>query len=133
MIHDEILAEVDVSTLTHHGAFVRFDYTDAFGQPARGFVLRYRDQLVAFRDLCPHWSVPLGAGADGAGAQPQILDATGQEIICLTHGARFDPLGGECLEGPCEGERLEPLEVEVEEATGRAQIRRGKRKLSLGL
>ncbi len=73
----------------------------------RGGILVYDGATVtAWVNLCPHWSLPL----DHSG--PLATDAEGR-LICATHDARFRTSDGACVAGPCEGQRLEPLEVEL--------------------
>jgi len=44
-----------------------------------------------------------------------FFDAEGRHLVCSTHGAVFRPEDGYCLAGPCAGESLEPVPVEVRE------------------
>lgn len=72
------------------------------------FVVRRSGNLVAYRDICPHY---------GSTALPwrkdAYLDASGKEIICSAHGARFDIASGLCLGGPCLGESLSSLPLKM--------------------
>jgi nitrite reductase/ring-hydroxylating ferredoxin subunit len=38
-----------------------------------------------------------------------IMEAQGELITCQRHGAQFLSSSGECVSGPCQGERLEPV------------------------
>lgn len=101
-----------------------FDYLDGFGRPASGILVRINQpgeaaEYRAYRNLCPHWSMPLD---DGSG---DFFDDSGHLIQCKMHGARFEPDTGECVMGPCDGEYLEALRVEVSADGKRATIRRG--------
>ena len=60
--------------------------------------------LRAFVNVCPHRAQPVALG-DG-----RLFNAAG-EIECQAHGARFDPLTGACVGGPCLGAALVPLPV----------------------
>jgi nitrite reductase/ring-hydroxylating ferredoxin subunit len=40
-----------------------------------------------------------------------------QHILCAAHGAEFRIEDGYCLRGPCMGDRLEPIEVAVEDGS----------------
>ena len=102
------LAEVDVSELETDGDATTFEYTDVLGQDAEGFVLRWRGELVAYENRCPHWSVPLGFGDD------EFLDDTGSVILCPMHGARFDVETGVCTDGPCLDDGLEKFRIELD-------------------
>ena len=72
------------------------------------FVVRKGEQLYAYRDICPHY---------GSTSLPwrrhQYLDASSQYIVCAAHGALFDIQDGVCLRGPCVGESLKKIELEV--------------------
>lgn len=104
MWHRE-LATLDVSELERDGDAVAFDYTDPFGNAARGFAVFVKGQVRAYRNLCPHWAVPIDH--DG-----QFFDPSGQELMCHMHGATFDPETGRCTFGPPEGSGLERFELE---------------------
>ena len=41
----------------------------------------------------------------------------GRALICSTHGAVFEPIDGRCTAGPCVGDRLTPLPLELEGET----------------
>ncbi|MCS6798775.1 MAG: metallophosphoesterase [Myxococcota bacterium] len=80
------------------------------GLPRRAIVLRlaageHAGQVRAYVDICRHLPVPLSAGD----ASP--LDASGEHLVCGTHGARYRVVDGYCVEGPCRGTRLESLQV----------------------
>ncbi|WP_435064056.1 Rieske (2Fe-2S) protein [Halobaculum sp. EA56] len=79
------------------------------GRRGVGFILR-RDadsgEVFAWRNSCPHKpEVPLDPGR---GAR-----VDGGEIVCHEHGARFECGDGLCTWGPCVGEELDPVGVEV--------------------
>lgn len=114
------LEEFDRSTQRVHS----FDYLDGFGRPASGILVRMPGsgedaEYRAYRNLCPHWSMPLD---DGSG---DFLDESGRLIQCKMHGARFEIDTGECIMGPCDGEYLEELRVELSADGTEATIRRG--------
>jgi len=74
--------------------------------PRRAIVLRDRHGAArAYLDLCLHLPVPLSIGPDGP------LDTDRTHLLCRTHGARYRPEDGLCIEGPCEGESLQALEL----------------------
>lgn len=111
------LATLDVRSLRQDRDVLEFTYEDSFGQPARGVVFQWRGELVAYRNLCPHWAVPL----DHEGS---FFDDSGHLLMCHHHGARFDPGSGECTFGPPEGQRLEKLEVVRLDDGVHAEVRR---------
>lgn len=77
--------------------------------PRKIFLVRTDGQVRAYLDSCPHLFVPLEMEDD------KFLDMTGTEIMCSVHAARFDPLTGCCVWGPCLGRRLTPVVVAVVE------------------
>ena len=69
---------------------------------------RSGDRIAAFRNRCPHAGYPLQR-ADG-----RILLQEGRYMVCGGHGASFT-LDGQCAGGPCNGEALERVRVEVQD------------------
>ncbi len=85
--------------------------TEGVGQ-ATIFVLRHAGQLRAWRDACPHHGTPLPWRKNA------YLDASGQHVVCAAHGALFDPLTGVCTLGPCLGDALTPVPLQVADDGG---------------
>lgn len=81
------------------------------GERREGFVLRYRGQLYAYANRCPHWSVDLDMG------EGRLFSDLSQRIFCSNHGALFVPDTGYCDAGPCRGLGLERFEW-IAEGTG---------------
>jgi nitrite reductase/ring-hydroxylating ferredoxin subunit len=75
--------------------------------PLRGFVVLYQGQVRAYLNSCPHAGLPLNFQPDSFFA-PQ-----GELLQCTAHGALFAPLSGDCVAGPCVGQTLRPLAIEV--------------------
>jgi nitrite reductase/ring-hydroxylating ferredoxin subunit len=73
------------------------------------FVLLHQGQVRVYRNSCPHLDVRLEYRKD------RFLSADGQLIVCYAHGAQFLPSTGECVYGPCLGQKLEALPWCVEE------------------
>ena len=73
-----------------------------FGEPsAEGlFAVRQGETVHVYRNCCPHAGTPLNWMPD------RFLTRDKSEIICSTHGARFEIATGECTDGPCPGEYL---------------------------
>ncbi|HHZ87621.1 MAG TPA: Rieske (2Fe-2S) protein [Chromatiaceae bacterium] len=71
------------------------------------FVVRYRDSVVAYRNECPHTGVPMDWQPD------RFLDLDGVFVICGVHGARFRIGDGHCVQGPCVGESLSSVPIEL--------------------
>ena len=80
---------------------------DFDGERVEGFVVRRDGECFAYRNSCPHTGSPLDW------VDHQFLDLEGALIQCAVHDARFLIDTGECVAGPCPGESLEPLPIEV--------------------
>ncbi|MBS0417289.1 MAG: Rieske 2Fe-2S domain-containing protein [Proteobacteria bacterium] len=75
--------------------------------PLRGFVVRINDQVRGFINSCPHARHPLNFKPH------QFLTADGSLILCSSHGALFEKLTGYCIAGPCAGQSLRTVPLEV--------------------
>lgn len=69
-------------------------------------LLRLADGVRAYRNICPHAGRPLNW------APGRFLFAHGQ-LVCAAHGASFRPEDGSCLGGPCRGESLRAVPIEL--------------------
>ncbi len=114
------IATIDISDLRDDGQAKSFAYTDAFGRDATGIVLRWRGELLAYRNRCPHWAMPIDCDTG------EFFDDAHSVLQCKMHGARFDPATGECILGPCDGQHLEALRVEPDDDGQTAQVYRGR-------
>jgi nitrite reductase/ring-hydroxylating ferredoxin subunit len=74
---------------------------------SRVMVLRRKDKVYAYEDVCPHIPLPL----EQLGGK--VLDSDGRRIFCANHGALFDIESGICVKGLCEGKSLVPFPVAV--------------------
>ena len=90
------------------GATCKFSFKRA-GKIISGFVARHGGKIVAYENVCRHLPLPLD---DGAG---KFFTKDGSYFLCQNHGALFEPLTGLCTRGPCAGENLQPLAIEVVE------------------
>lgn len=77
-------------------------------EPLRLFVVRKDDVFAAYRNSCPHTGAPLEWQPD------QFLDLDNSFIQCAIHGALFRPEDGYCVRGPCAGDALRPLTLEID-------------------
>ena len=77
--------------------------------PLRGVVVRHDGVVDAYENRCPHAGHRLDF-PPGAFTTPD-----GQWLRCASHGALFRFADGECVAGPCTGEALRRLAVEVRE------------------
>jgi len=65
------------------------------------------DQVRAWLNVCPH------AGRRLDWAPGRFLKSRDGLLVCAAHGASFELAGGECVAGPCRGEALRAVAVEV--------------------
>jgi nitrite reductase/ring-hydroxylating ferredoxin subunit len=64
-------------------------------------------RVAAFRNRCPHAGYPLQR-ADG-----RIVVQEGRFMVCGAHGASFTLEDGACAGGPCNGDPLEAVAIEL--------------------
>lgn len=69
-------------------------------------VVRQGEAVHAFLNICPH------AGRRLDWAPGKFLVSKGA-LICAAHGASFTAATGECVGGPCRGQSLRAVAVEV--------------------
>ncbi|MGH8169417.1 MAG: Rieske (2Fe-2S) protein [Steroidobacteraceae bacterium] len=94
-----------LADLTEHGSRA---FTIGGGDwPLRGFVVRCGDEVRGYINHCPHAGHPLNLRPH------RFLTPDGAMIVCSSHGALFEKDAGICLAGPCAGERLRPVPLEV--------------------
>ena len=72
-------------------------------------LILYRDgdQVRAWLNVCPH------AGRRLDWAPGQFLKSKDGHLVCAAHGASFELAAGECVGGPCRGESLRAVAVDV--------------------
>ncbi|MEP9356683.1 Rieske 2Fe-2S domain-containing protein [Xanthobacter sp. KR7-65] len=63
--------------------------------------------FVGYVNVCPHKGAWLNIGGG------EFFNKEGTRLRCGRHGALFDIESGACMEGPCEGEHLEPIALAV--------------------
>lgn len=90
--------------LAERGRGVRFKVQTPAGEmPA--FAVRYRGVAHAYVNRCAHAWVELDWN------QGEFFDFSGLYLVCATHGAIYRPESGECVGGPCRGQRLAKLDI----------------------
>lgn len=75
--------------------------------PLSGFVVRKADRIRAYLNRCPHAGHPLNLRPN------DFLTPDGSLIVCCSHGALFEIDSGYCVDGPCAGQSLVPIPVDV--------------------
>jgi nitrite reductase/ring-hydroxylating ferredoxin subunit len=73
----------------------------------RIFVVRDGKRVFGYVNLCPHMSLTLNLIPD------RFVSLDGEFIVCSNHGAQFRFEDGHCVWGPCLGESLEPVALEL--------------------
>jgi nitrite reductase/ring-hydroxylating ferredoxin subunit len=75
------------------------------------FAVRQGAAVHVYVNACPHIGTPLDW------TPGRFLSVDGSRIVCATHGAEFRITDGECLRGPCYGDRLEPVMIQIKDGT----------------
>lgn len=77
----------------------------AEGEPFRVLLLRRNAVVRAYRNRCPHFSIPLNCEE----ALFHVFD--GEILMCAHHTAMFRVEDGYCYDGPCAGAFLDAIPV----------------------
>ena len=75
--------------------------------PLRGFVVRTATGVAAYVNTCPHAGHPLNFRPH------RFLTPDRNLILCASHGALFARDNGLCIAGPCPGQSLRAVPIEV--------------------
>ena len=75
--------------------------------PLRGFVVKTATGIAAYVNYCPHAGHPLNMRPN------RFLTPDGNLILCGSHGALFARDNGLCIAGPCAGQSLTRVPIEV--------------------
>ena len=67
-------------------------------------------QVYGYKNKCPHAGVNLEWQPD------DFLNLEKALIQCSVHGAQFMIESGRCISGPCNGDYLDSIELEIDEA-----------------
>ena len=79
-----------------------------FGNDAESLILhRDGDVVRAWLNVCPH------AGRRLDWAPGKFLKSKDGLLVCAAHGASFELVNGDCVAGPCRGDSLRMVAVEV--------------------
>ncbi|WP_421989140.1 Rieske (2Fe-2S) protein [Roseococcus sp.] len=83
------------------------------------FAIRRGAEVLVYVNSCPHVGVPLEL------VPHRFLDRKREMIVCAAHGARFRIGDGLCVSGPCIGDLLEAVPVEIVEGEVRVPAKAG--------
>ena len=86
------------------GQTVKFTF-ELDGLTREGFAFRQGKSFRAYLNECRHWTVGLDLDDN------RFFTPDGRFLVCMNHGALYDPTDGRCLEGPCAGAFLRPIPV----------------------
>jgi naringenin degradation protein FdeD len=73
----------------------------------RVFVVRDGERVYGYVNLCPHMSLTLNLLPD------RFVSLDREFLVCSNHGAQFRMDDGYCVWGPCLGQSLEPVPIEI--------------------
>ena len=76
--------------------------------PCDIFVVRDGEAAYGYINSCPHTGTPLDWTPD------RFMSEDGGFIMCATHGALFQIEDGDCIAGPCAGDRLTGVPLTVD-------------------
>ena len=93
---DALVPLCDSRQLVEGGLAVAFDVVYA-GQTCRAFAVRFEGLPQAYLNRCTHVAMELDWQPD------RVFDASGQWLVCASHGATYRPHDGSCVGGPCKG------------------------------
>lgn len=74
-------------------------------------LFRDGDSVRAWLNVCPH------AGRRLDWAPGQFLKSKDGHLVCAAHGASFSLDDGSCVAGPCRGESLRAIAIELRDGT----------------
>lgn len=72
------------------------------------FAVKQSGKVFFYHNRCPHLGIEL------EWVENQFLDADNNLIQCATHGALFTVDSGNCIYGPCIGEKLEAIDHHID-------------------
>lgn len=83
------------------------------------FIVRHPEGINAFLNRCPH------NGSELNWQPNQFFDRDGEYLICSLHGALFQPTDGLCVAGPCRGQGLTEIPIQITDSHIQLQISAG--------
>lgn len=72
-------------------------------------ITRKGNNFYGFENACPHQGSRLDTSPG------QFLDEDGNFITCGKHHAQFDLDSGHCFIGPCQGQKLAPINLVIDD------------------
>ena len=103
-----------------------FRYRASNGEVIDAIVIDNGDTIVAFKNSCPHQQVQL------SWEQDDWYNADGDKLFCIFHGALFQMYDGLCVRGPCLGQSLQSVSIEMDGDAVRLKAKAGELLVSPG-
>ena len=101
------LVVADASDIPH-GSSRKFQL-ECGGKTIDGFVVNFKGRFYAYNNRCCHIPIALDW------VENEFFTRDNRLLICLTHGATYEPNTGLCTDGPCPGEYLDVIPVAVKQ------------------
>ena len=79
------------------------------GLQRKVILVRRGVSVFAYRDSCPHYE----GGTPMAWKADRYLNGEGTHLACHSHGALFEIDTGQCVLGPCLGQKLTAVDIAV--------------------
>lgn len=102
-----ICATTDISNRQGKAFSLLREGEDGTLTPWRIFVVRWGKQVYGYVNRCPHQGVNLDFESN------RFIEPFSKTIVCGKHGSQFELETGRCIEGPCLGQSLEPVDVVI--------------------
>ena len=102
-----ICALTDIPSQRAEGFLLAKVGADGQSEPFNIVVVRWGKRVFGYVNKCPH------SGTHLDWERGTFLDPNGLRLMCGKHGALFELGTGRCTEGPCKGESLTPVALEV--------------------
>ena len=90
-----------------HGTSKKFTMRRG-GRALEALLVNYQGNHFAYVNRCRHMPTPLDF------MRNQFVSEDGRYLQCYTHGALYEFGTGQCIAGPCKGERLYRLPVRLD-------------------
>lgn len=78
------------------------------GSTVEGLLVNYEGKFFAYVNRCRHIAISMDW------VDNQFFTEDQRYLICANHGATYEPTTGACVWGPCLGEMLETVPLEIQ-------------------
>ncbi|NIO11959.1 MAG: Rieske 2Fe-2S domain-containing protein [Deltaproteobacteria bacterium] len=96
-----------------HGTTKKFNLTCG-GKSVECLLACYQGKLFAYANRCRHFPLSMDW------VDNHFFSNDKRYLICANHGAIYEPTSGECVWGPCYGEFLMNIPIEISDGKVRA-------------